>query len=108
MPHTAAGNPITVTAQKLPGVNGTPLLDVVAGSLPSDVRYSRLTTMLEAVPIMVHAPPRIAAKLSGMNSFEGLIRSLRAQSLTMGRYIATIGVLFINALITATGVINRS
>ena len=38
MPHTAAGNPITVTAQKLPGVNGTPLLDVVAGSLPSDVR----------------------------------------------------------------------
>jgi hypothetical protein len=39
---------------------------------------------LVLVPISVHAPPRIAAKLSGMNSLDGLIRSLFDHSCTIG------------------------
>jgi hypothetical protein len=65
------------------------------------------TTTFVLVPINVHKPPRIVAKLSGMRSFETGIRNLRAHSMTAGTIAATSGVLFMKAETVATGSIMR-
>ncbi len=66
------------------------------------------TTMVVLVPIRVHIPPRMAAKLSGMNRWLTEMRCLRDQSLRIGIINATTGVLFRNALNSAAGTIVRS
>ena len=70
--------------------------------------YSSMTMRLDALPMSVSCPPSWDAKLSGMNSLEGLIRCRFAQSRTIGMYIATTGVLLTNAESSATGTISRN
>ena len=66
------------------------------------------TTRFVEVPISVHVPPRIAAKLIGMRNFEGLSPMRNAQSRTAGANIATSGVLFKNPESSAVGTNRRA
>ena len=63
---------------------------------------------LVLVPINVHKPPRIVAKLSGMSSLDTGMPYFLPHSMTAGNAAATSGVLFMKAEITAIGAIIRS
>lgn len=65
-------------------------------------------TKLVEVPITVIIPPKIVAKDSGIKNLEEELHVLSAQSFTYGIIKATIGVLFKNAEMGDTVVINRN
>jgi hypothetical protein len=60
------------------------------------------------VPISVTVPPTTAAKLTGMRYFDGERPARRAQLMTGGIAIATMGVLFRNAEEAAVGMRTRA
>ena len=64
--------------------------------------------MFVLVPISVQTPPRMVAYESGMKSLDGAMPVRFDRSLTTGRNIATMGVLFRNADRLAHGIIKRS
>ncbi len=109
MPNTATGMPSHAGPKKASAAEGgaTPNAVTHSGGSCMNATNSVIRIRLDPVPIMVPWPPRMAEKLNGMNSLEGEIRSRFAQSLTMGRYMATMGVVFMNADMPATGTIIR-
>mmetsp|Transcript_688 Transcript_688/g.968 ORF Transcript_688/g.968 Transcript_688/m.968 type:complete len:205 (-) Transcript_688:412-1026(-) len=64
------------------------------------------TTKFVEVPINVQVPPRILAKLSGINNCCGLTPIFFPHRCTIGIITTTTGVLFKNALMKAIGIIN--
>ena len=62
MPASAHGTPTEVSVKKLIGRSIAPA--------STELRMRPATTTLVLVPIRVHKPPRIVAKLSGISSFE--------------------------------------
>ena len=95
-PITAQGNPTNAMS------------NMPSPECPRSVMSIPLTTRFVLVPTSVHMPPKIAAKLNGIMSFDGLIRSPRAQSLTTGMNMATTGMLLRNALMAMTGPMSRA
>ena len=72
-----------------------------SGSLALSI--SPATTRFVLVPIIVHTPPKVAAKAIGMNNLDGLMFVFLQISSTTGMNMATTGVLFRNALSVVTG-----
>ena len=110
VPKIATGTPIQAVPHMatLPLGPESPSCTAQSGGCCHHSMKSPMIMRFEPVPIIVPCPPRIAPNESGMRSFDTGILSLFAQSETIGRYIATIGVVFMNADIPATGIIIRA
>lgn len=66
------------------------------------------TTRLVEVPMRVTVPPRMEANDSGISRWPGARPAFRAQEVRMGIMSATMGVLFINADSSITGITIRT
>mmetsp|Transcript_8519 Transcript_8519/g.21895 ORF Transcript_8519/g.21895 Transcript_8519/m.21895 type:complete len:279 (-) Transcript_8519:59-895(-) len=89
---------------------GSPTIPISKSDISNDGSFSFTkpnTTRLVDVPISVHVPPKIEAKLSGISSFEGENWFTLANPTMTGIIIATTGVLFMNADSTVTGTMKR-
>ncbi len=100
----------TTITTRLTNANGRPTFaDLEEPEPGSPVSLSRpVTTRLVEVPIRVTVPPTTAAKLTGIRYLDGERPARRAQLMTGGMAMATIGVLFRKAEAVAVGTRTRA